>query len=260
VALIARLLLLLLSVAGLVWCILKWRDPIPALLLAAFLGTFLSIPFVPPWEADRMRAYASTLPFYVIYPAVGLTFLLSQFKRMPWLKAMRATRVTEAFDATRPIEFPKILISVSAILVVFVVTGPLLVRLLAQPEEHTAVTCAAGSRAIYARIPTGSYVRFVSNDQAPHPDLPNLRLDDFKANLHNFMYSEFIGEFKGIQAPTTITNTIGLNTNDQIWLVVNSDLIPASSGILGICGNWSQGPAKSYSIFYGQTMQDVSKP
>ena len=251
VAVLARLLLLLLSVAGLVWCVLNWREPIPALLLAVLLGTFLSVPFVPPWEADRMRAYASTLSFYAIYPAVGLAFLLSRFKQMPWLKVIQSTR---------PIEFPISLISMSIILVAFVVIGPLLVRLLAHPAEHSAVTCPAGSKVIYARIPTGSYVRLVSNDQAPHPYLPDLRLEDFKASLHDFMYSEFIGEFSGIQPPTTLTNTIGLNTDDQIWLVVNSDLVPASPGILGICGNWSQGPAKSYSIFYGQTVQVVSEP
>jgi hypothetical protein len=256
VAVLARLLLLLLSVAGLVWCVLKWREPIPALLLAALLGTFLSIPFVPPWEADHMRAYASTLAFYAIYPAVGLAFLLSRFKAMTWSKA---AKVTQAFQSVHPVEFPKNLIAASVILVAFLVTGPLLVRLLAHPAGYNVVTCPAGSKVIYARIPTGSYVRLVSNEQAPHPYLPDLRLEDFKASLHDFMYSEFTGEFNGIQPPTTITNAIGLNTDDQIWLVINSDLIPAAPGILGICGNWSRGPAKSYSVFYGLTVQGVSK-
>ena len=248
VALLARLLLLLLSVAGLVWCIFKWRDPIPALLLVALVGTFLSIPFVPPWEADRMRAYASTLPFYVIYPAVGLAFLLSRFKRMQF------------FQVTRPVEFPGVLISACVVLVAFVVIGPLLVRLVAHPEDHAAVTCPAGTRAIYARIPTGSYVRLVSDEQAPHPYLTDLRLDEFKTRLHDFMYSEFIGEFNNIQAPTTITNTIGLDDNHELWLVVDSNLIPENPGILGICGKWSQGPAKAYNVFYGSSIQDVSKP
>jgi hypothetical protein len=248
VALLARLLLLLLSVAGLVWCVLHWREPIPALLLVALVGTILSVPFVPPWEADRMRAYASTLSFYAIYPAVGLTFLFSRFKRVPVLQV------------TRPIEFPGFLIFTSAVLVAFVVIGPLLVRLLAQPVDHAAVTCPVGTRVIYARVPTGSYIQLLSDDQAPHPYLPDLRLTEFKTSLHDFMYSEFIGEFKTLESPTTITNTIGLNTNDQLWLVVNSDLLPVSRGILGICGNWSQGPARSYSIFYGVTVQDASKP
>ncbi len=257
VAVLARLLLLLLSVAGLVWCIFKWRDPIPALLLAVLVGTFLSVPFAPPWEADRMRAYASTLSFYAIYPAVGLAFLLSRFKRMPWAKA---AKVMQVLQAPRPVELPRVLIATSVMLATFVVIGPLLMRLLAHPAQYTPVTCSPGSKILYARIPAGSYVRLVSNEQAPHPLLPDLRLEDFEASLHDFMYSEFIGEFNGIQAPTTITNTIGLNTDDQVWLVVNSDLVPKSDGILGICGNWSVGPAKSYSIFYGNSIQEVSEP
>jgi hypothetical protein len=248
VALLARLLLLLLSVAGLVWCISKWREPIPALLLAALAGTFLSVPFVPPWEADRMRVYAASLPFYVTYPAVGLVFVLSRFR---WMSLLQDTR---------PIEFPGILIGVSAVLVAFVVIGPLLVRGLAHPASYTTISCSAGSQVIYARIPTGSYIRLVSDDQAPHPSLPDLRMDEFKTRLHDFMYSEFIGEFKNLTAPTTITNTIGLAANNEILLVVNSDLVPVDPGILGICGKWSQGPAKGDDVFYGETIQVVSKP
>ena len=248
VALLARLLLLLLSVAGLVWCVLHWREPIPALLLVALVGTILSVPFVPPWEADRMRAYASTLPFYAIYPAVGLTFLFSRFKGVPVLQV------------TRPIEFPGFLIFTSAVLVAFVVIGPLLVRLLAKPEDHVAITCPAGTRAIYTRIPTGSFIRLVSDGQLPHPYMPDLRINEFKASLHDFMYSEFIGEFNNLQAPTTILEAIGLGDNQELWLVVDSSLIPANPGILGVCGKWSQGPAKAYDIFYGVAIQDVSKP
>ena len=254
VAVLARLLLLLLSVAGLVWCFLKWREPIPALLLAVLLGTFLSVPFVPPWEADRMRAYASTLPFYAIYPAVGLVFLLSQVKWNLW------TKVSQAAQAPRPVEFPRILISASVILVAFVVIGPLLVRLLAHPVEHAALTCPAGSKTIYARIPTGSYIQLVSNDQAPHPHLPLLRLDEFKTSLIDFMYSEITREFSNLNAPTTITNAISLDSGGELWLVVKSDLVPEKAGILGICGKWSQGPAKSYNVFYGDSIQEVSKP
>ncbi len=246
VALLARLLLLLLSAAGLVECIFKWCEPIPALLLAALVGTFLSIPFVPPWEADHMRAYAASLPFYVTYPAVGLVFLLSRFKRIPLLQN------------ARPIEFPGILIGVSVVLVAFVIAGPLFVRGLARPASHAAVTCPAGSQVIYARIPTGSYIRLVSGAQASHPFLPDVRLDEFETSLHDFMYSEFIGEFKNLTAPTTITNTIGLAANNEIILVFNSSLIPENPGILGVCGHWSEGPAKNYSVFYADSFQKVS--
>jgi hypothetical protein len=245
VALLARLLLLLLSVAGLVWCFSKWREPIPALLLAALAGTILSVPFVPPWEADRMRAYAATLPFYVTYPAVGLVFLFSRFTRMPLL------------HDTRPIEFPGILIGVSAALVAFVVSGPLVVRGLARPASHAAVTCPAGSEVIYARIPIGSYIRLVSDEQAPHPFLPDLRLDEFKASLQDFS-SEFLEEFKNLPESTMITNILSLADNNGILLVGNSNLVPENPGILGICGKWSQGPAKKYDIFYADSFQKVS--
>jgi hypothetical protein len=248
VALLARLLLMLLSMAGLGCCVAHWRDPLPALLLAVLVGTFLSIPFVPPWEADRMRAYAATLPFYAIYPAVGLTFLFSRFKRLP------------VFLTTRPVEFPRILTFTCVTLVAFVLIGPLLVRLLARPEGHAAVTCPTGSKAVYVQIPTGSYIRLVSDEQAPYPDLPNLRLNDFQAGLVDFMYSEFTREFSSLTAPAMITDTIDLDNNNELWLVVEDDQLPVKPGILGLCGKWSQGPAKSHDIFYGDSIQYVSVP
>ena len=62
VAVLARLLLLLLSVIGLAWCVLSWRDPIPAFLLAVLLGTILSNGISGP-RSRRLRRHPARLNF-----------------------------------------------------------------------------------------------------------------------------------------------------------------------------------------------------
>jgi hypothetical protein len=140
------------------------------------------------------------------------------------------------------------------------VAGPLLVRLLARPTVYQVVTCPAGTLPVYTRILPGSTIHLVSDSQVSHTHLPDLRISEFFTSLHNFMYPEFIGEFDGIKTPATITSTIGLKNQNEFWLVIDSSLASDSSGVLAICGHWSQGPAKSRGIFYGDTVVDNLKP
>jgi hypothetical protein len=63
-----------LLVAGLLVAARNWRRRLVRLVAAAWVGTLLSVPFVPPWDADNMRAYAATLPFVVALPMLGLLY------------------------------------------------------------------------------------------------------------------------------------------------------------------------------------------
>ena len=68
---LTNLALRLLATLGLVLCLRRRREPLPSLVLAASLGVLLSVPFIPPWDADLMRVYAATLPFVAVAPVVG---------------------------------------------------------------------------------------------------------------------------------------------------------------------------------------------
>jgi hypothetical protein len=54
------------------------------LLLFAFTGIVLSAPFVPPIDADSMRAYAATFPFVALITGIGMA---SVFGLGPWREA-----------------------------------------------------------------------------------------------------------------------------------------------------------------------------
>jgi hypothetical protein len=63
-----------LLVAGLLVVARNRHRRLARLVTAAWVGTLLSVPFVPPWDADNMRAYAATLPFVVALPMLGLLY------------------------------------------------------------------------------------------------------------------------------------------------------------------------------------------
>jgi hypothetical protein len=59
--------------------ILRERSTPSMCYLGASMGILASVPFVPPWDADWMRAYAATIPFVLVYPAVGMATVCSLF-------------------------------------------------------------------------------------------------------------------------------------------------------------------------------------
>jgi hypothetical protein len=72
---ITYILFTFLAVLG--WFVLlKRRSVATRLLVAGWLGILLSVPFIPPWDADLMRVHAATIPFLLFPPALGLSSLL----------------------------------------------------------------------------------------------------------------------------------------------------------------------------------------
>jgi len=247
VALVGRILLLILSALGLGVSLVQRKEPGYLLLLMGAGGILLSVPCVPPWEADSMRAYAATMPFLAVLPVVGIYFILSKIKPFGFLVASRA------------IPSPDGLVILGSFLVVVVVVGSLGTKILSRPAQFNLITCPAGSEPVYTRLSAGSFVYIVDDGTAVQTWLPEIRKSDYETNIHNFQYSEVVGVLKSVVAPATLANVINLQDGDTVWLVVNTKLIPPTPGILGICGKWSNGPGKVYHFFYADSVQEVSQ-
>src|SRR5262249_12832135 len=82
-------------------------------LLLAFAGILLSAPFVPPIDADSMRAYSATFPVVVSITAVGIA---------------RLCGVKAHGDSIPDGTVRMMLISLSAGVILVAVLGPWLVR------------------------------------------------------------------------------------------------------------------------------------
>jgi hypothetical protein len=67
-----------------VFALFRARGPAAGLLLFAGLGILASVPMIPPWDADLMRMYATTLPFLMALPAIGLADLAARALGRTW--------------------------------------------------------------------------------------------------------------------------------------------------------------------------------
>jgi len=245
--LFGRILLLLLAGLGLGFSLYMIKEPGYLLLVLGLAGILLSVPFLPPWTADRMRAYAATMSFLAMLPALGVYWIVSRFKLFTFL-------VTPHIIAG-----PDGLRLASIFLVGLVILGPLVTKMLARPAQFTEITCSAGSEAVYMRLPTGSVVNIVKDEAVSQNWMPEVRLSDFNKGIHDFAYYDVASELKSIAAPVTIANVMNLQDGNTLWVVVNTSLIPPASGILGICGKRSVGPGKEYHFFYADSVQEVSQ-
>ncbi|MBK7691789.1 MAG: hypothetical protein IPJ31_11960 [Bacteroidetes bacterium] len=72
---IARWGMYILSALGIFKWFRNFRDATASLAVLGALGVLASVPFVPPTDAYRVRLYAATIPFFILLPGMGLSFL-----------------------------------------------------------------------------------------------------------------------------------------------------------------------------------------
>ena len=136
-----------LAIAGVVALTLD-RGPEAWLALCAGAGILASVPFAPPWDADLMRAYAATMPFMLLFPAMAAPARLARPGRA--LSSKASTPSPPAGDTG--------LLVLAFLVVPLVCLAPLMLR-----QRPSPAPPAAGARADGAlwtlRLLPGSQVR-----------------------------------------------------------------------------------------------------
>jgi hypothetical protein len=142
------------------------RQPLPAFILAGFIGIVLSIPFLPPVDGGR-RFYASTMPFF--YAAV--------------VYAIGAVRKGRIESQITPLKTSQLLIRFSAGVLLFltIVFPPLLIWRV-EPSDISVPTCSSGQIPFVIKIDPASYVDLIPTGTDNCGLSPALCLADFKEN------------------------------------------------------------------------------
>ncbi|MCH7662814.1 MAG: hypothetical protein IH859_02975 [Chloroflexi bacterium] len=144
----------------------KWREPSFFLLIAAFLGIFLSVPFLPPIDGGR-RFYASTMPFFFALPAVGISGIINQHwipSDINGLMVRRTARMLSVF------------------LAIITIIIPVMIQRFSPSQSIQAQDCPTGEVPFAIRVDPGSYIDLDPGNSFSCGSLPNICLDDFKAN------------------------------------------------------------------------------
>jgi len=228
-----------LCLLGFLKWLLKPGDPYSGLVALAALGILVSVPFVPPSDAYRVRLYAASIVIFGLLPGMGLSLIITRLKfgllSRPNLE-VQDSHISAAF---------------SMLLVVMVLGGTLLVRGSGQPLPAVDVMCPAGNEKIAIRFDAGSSINIVRENKVFLDWMPDFHHGLFKRNVHSLADTTLINYLKSLAPQTTIFSSLDHLTNRQALIVISTDLLPAPGTDIGLCGTWEKDPGlQRYDVFF----------
>lgn len=242
--LLTRLGLYALCLLGLFAWLRNRKDPYGTLAAAGFVGILLSVPFAPPSDATRLRMYAAASPVLALLPMLGLAFILEKVGWKPGLK----------FELQHP--DPNLAAGLGGIILVALLTAPLVVHYNSRPSLYTEIKCPAGQQAVYVRYNPGSAIQVIKESVFQLDWMPEFHVGRFRAQVHNSPAFAMVEELDQINAPATLFAALELKTRDEMWLIADTDQLPAPPAVLKACGKWSDNPeVHTWHIFYASSVQ-----
>ncbi len=245
ISIVSRSLLEILSVFAFLPVKKTWQDPNRKLIGMVMVTTLISVPFVPPTDAHKLRLYATVIPIIAVMPGLGLLSLLeiilpNRFQRI--LVGLRNTgdiRLRSSF-----------ITAISIVLTVIVLLSPILARVSSRPSYFEPVECLAPQQEIYFEYSPGSSLNVFHENESFLDWLPNLHIGTFKLNLHG-LPPDTASMFADIKPSSTLINTIDLRNGEYLWIVIKTDLLPQKTGVLiAACGTQQESMFEINKIIY----------
>jgi len=224
---------------------MRRKEPVYSLLLLAWAGILLSVPFVPPVDTNRMRTYAAVIPFLAALPALGLQDLLMR------LKIRQIAESQERFPS-----FSNASLVVFIILCVALLAAPFSNFFFHQHKQQKTKTCPDNLEKVEMLITKGSFLNIVREDVFLLDRTPNLHAGQFRWMMHNIPFSNAVAEFESFEPPVVITTGIDLQTGGGLWLSIDAeDFQPSHEDSTVFCGRWSETDGgKEYRFFNAETV------
>jgi len=220
--------MLILLLWGIIQLCKNIRSNLASLLLAGFVGIFLSIPFLPPVDGGS-RFYASTMPFFFAPLVVGAGSL--------------SKSIQEAIPSADDASTGDLIISryASAILLATVIIAPILIHIFSQEPVDAAMACPAKQRSFLIQSYPASYVDLVKDHSAQCGKIPQVCLNDFERNnlelVNDDYYRSLISLAKNDNTNIRIVPAINLTENTFHYYYIPLDQLSNHdwSGLLAGC-------------------------
>lgn len=238
---IAQWGLFVLCVLGLLRWLRKLDDPLTNLVGISVLGVLLSVPFLPPTDAYRMRPYAASMIVFGLLPALGLLFSMETL-RLPLTK--KRVHRTETSGA---------LVMFASLLVFIALLGPLVIKSLGNPPQFDEEICTPGSAMISIRFDGGTHFNLLRERQPGLDWMPDFHIGRFRQNAHSLPDPHMISWAVGLDPLTSVFYTLDYISNEKVLVVLPTVALPSPLSTQRICGEWEGVPTlEIYNIFYAQ--------
>ncbi len=224
---------------GLIRWFRKLDDPLTSLVGISVLGVLVSVPFLPPTDAYRMRPYAASMIVFGLLPALGLLFSMEMLK-LPLIK-----KVVSRYEASGG------LVTFTSLLVFVALHGPLLVKNLGNPPQFDQRGCAPGSAMISIRFDEGTHFNILRERQPGLDWMPDFHIGRFRQNAHSLPDPNMIAWAEGLDPLTSVFYTLDYSSNQKVLVVSPTADVPSPNSLQQVCGEWEDGPTlEIYNIFY----------
>ena len=242
-------ILFLLSILGM-WSGFQHRDdPYSAFVMVSTAGLLLSVPFLPPTDAFRLRVYATSIVILALLPSMGLHWILTKLK----------------MDALNPkvidMENVNLLAGFSTFVVVIVIVGPFLAWKTDSISRLDRSNCKGDLVSIVVRYDPGSMVHFVPQTTPLLDRAPDFHIGTFRHNLHGFPNFSFMDwALESVTSSHTLFSALDYRSFRYVLVVAESDSLPFPPAILELCGLWEENPdIVRFGIFYTTSAYSIDQ-
>jgi hypothetical protein len=240
VNIIAQWVMYGLSILGFIKWLLKPSDRYTGLVAMASIGVLLSVPFVPPTDAYRVRLYGAAIVIFGMLPGMGISLLTNH----PKLKF---------FSAPSPeIQPLNVTAWFSVVFIALIVCGTLFVKATSPAPPMLAVNCPAGSDKIAIRLDAGSFINIRREKEIFLDWMPDFHQSLFRRSVHGLAGNEFINYLAALEHQTTILSSVDYLSDRPALVILPTAQLPTPGAYIGVCGYWETAPAlKQNDIFFG---------
>jgi len=201
----------------------------PSLLIAGFIGIFLSIPFLPPIDGGS-RFYASTMPFFLALLAVGMC----RFSR-------EINRINESGDDWKSDLTTSRSFSIGVIALTLI--APLVIFSIGQKPVYNLPVCPAQQEPFVIELHPGSYIDLVKDKSADCGLVPDVCFNDFEKNnveknVDDY-YQQLFSLLQNDPANARILSAIDWVQNQAHYFYIPHDKLRggSSSGLISGCAD-----------------------
>ena len=231
---ISYIILCLLCLFSLGIWIRKLSDPYFGFISFLAIGTFISIPFLPPTDTFRVRAYAASVVLLGLIPAMGIYFISKRlnisFLWKPYSSSLDETSL-QWFS----------IIFLGAVLV-----GPFLLNGVESPPILKSTECSVETTTLIIRYDTGTMIHLVPQKTMILDWAPTYKVGNFRRNLHDFPSLSFAEWASHIKPDQSLFYALDYRTQGSALIVASTDSLPNPPTLLEICGVWEKAPEISH--------------
>lgn len=244
----ARWSMYALGIAGILRWLRKRNDPYSSLAIISALGILVSVPFVPPTDAFRVRLYAATIPFFALLPAMGLFFILESLK-IPFVQVKQNIHFYPSYPLTAS----------SVALIVVLICAPLMIKSNGESPLLPQRTCPAGMDSFFARFDPGTFINIQRENKVFLDWMPDFHISQFQRNAHNLPDTNLTNILDTIPPLSTLFYAVDLQTSQEAIFVAKTELLHPGT-LIQACGKLNYNPEVTpYPVFFAETVETLSE-